>query len=278
MIQLELWQPSRRPGPPWPRLPAAGPDWSAVYACPGCGAHAGQWAVGRFAAIFARWGYIPLCEECARIPEVGLDHLRNYQAPPPAVSEYAGGDDMRIAEQCTRFELGQALDHPADAAHRLPVVRKVLAGLPEWEGVAGETGVERCGARWRVRPFWRGRKWPLGTFRYEDDAIQRSRLFHLVHGEDDRPKPLKWLPCADDDVGVAIEDEHISNWRADYPGAPALRIVRQYARELKQARPKPDLVEVWWTLLNRLAAAAGETLFGHLLAGSMDTADELAGV
>jgi hypothetical protein len=177
-----------------------------------------------------------------------------------------------------RRERLEALDHVDDAAHWMPAAWKVAVGAPDHQHAPGETGVEQCGDKWRVRPFWRGRKWPLGVFLWEEDAVERAREFWRVHGRDDSPPPVLWLPCGDEDGAVAVEAEHLGQWRGDYPGVKARRVAREYRGELRRMRHKPPTVAVWRELLRRLAAAAGPTLFGHLLAGADEPAEFSLGV
>lgn len=249
--------------------PAAGPplaDFESLHPCPGCGAKAKTWSPGRFARVLAWWGYIPLCVECALIPEVMLAHIREYQPALPAERlPCQRGDDVYIAQMEDRRGAGAALFHPDDPGRFLPAFRRVPTGAPDHQHAVGETGVEKCGSRWRVRPFWRGRKWPLGVFACEADAIERARVFWRTHGADRDPPPVMWLPCGDDDGAIPVERERITEWQGDWPGVNVRQVAARYRKELRALRKKPPSFEVWHELIRRIAAAAGVTLFGQLL-------------
>lgn len=251
-----------RPPPPWTRRRPKGPHYPRANPCPGCGAKPGEWKLGRFAAVLVAHRYPPLCDECAWIPEVVKDHLADFTLPPPPdVCPFASGHRKRIVALTGRKEQGFDLFNPADIAHRLPAVWKKLTGMADYRRDDGYTGVERCGRGWRVRPFWRGRKWPLGIYRREEDALKRARLFHLVHGPSDLPPPVLWLPCGDEDRWIAIEREHLDQWKAFVPRRTAVRICRELKAELRDVRPLPGMAAVWWDLLDRLDAAAGTLLY-----------------
>ena len=257
-----------------PPVRMLGPDpaYALARPCPGCGAKAGTYRPAE------RWRWLlgtsRLCDECARDREVMEVHLRDEPPPDPEWCDAPPGSDAKIERLAARVAAGLAIFQVWDNTWD-PAPRKVLTGAPDYQHEPGDTGVEKCGVKWRARPFWRGRKWPLGVFDSEEDAISRSRAFRSIHAGDDRRSPVLWLPCSDEDGAIAVEKEHLESWRADYPGAEARSIASKYQRELKRLRSKPTLSCVWRELKRRLAAAAGPLLFGELPDGADESAEHL---
>lgn len=292
MTQLLLWDDT----PPFPR-----PNPSILptphFPCPGCGAKAGAWTradrgdewvhhlidyLPTDPDLEAYLGeqfeyrpgdldpedisdvahFLPLCDECADCEEVVLELL--YLNPPDAAepSPYSGADDAKTDILQERAALGYHVFHPADKPGCVWKPKPI--GPPDTQHAPGETGVERCGERWRVRPFYRGRKWHWGIYDTEEGAISAAREFRKLYAHDQRPKPPLWLPCEgrDGEFGaIAIEYEHFDHWRTVYPGAPAKKIARTFRTELKRLRTKPTALEVFSELESRLEQASGPALF-----------------
>lgn len=252
MRQLELW-----PEPAGPAGPE--PAYAQSWPCPGCGAKPGTYKPAE------RWRWLlgtsRLCDECARDREVVEVHLRDDRPPDPDACPYPIGSEAKIEWMARRAKAGLAVFQVWDNTWD-PAPLKFWNGAPDHRHAEGETGVERCGKKWRARPFWRGKKWPLGVFPTEGEAIDRAREFWGIHHGDTSPPPVLWLPCKDEDGAIPLEREHLTSWVADYPGVDARRIAREYRRELRRLREKPPHAEVWRELKRRLAAAAGPLLFG----------------
>jgi hypothetical protein len=235
---------------------------SPNHSCPGCGAPPGEW---QYAQRFA-WltGTIGICDDCASIPEVVREIVRQDRPPDDTPCTHPAGSAEKVAWMAARFQEGRCLFHQDD--NPLVLLPQVVGGQPDHVNPVGQTGVERCGERWRVRPFYRGRKWFWGIFDTELEAISAARSFWKIYGNDKRPKPVFWLPCAKDDAefgAIAIETEHIDDWRVRFPGANARKIVRDYRAELRRQKNKPSAVVVFSELEARLHVAAGVVLFDN---------------
>lgn len=236
-------------------------DTFPAHPCPGCGAKAGTWALSW------RWrhvlGGIRLCVECADDREVVEMHIRDDPPPDPDFCPHAKGSDEKIEWMARRAAAGlsifQVWDNTTDPA---PFKRPM--GAPDHHAADGETGVEKCGKGWRVRPFWRGRKWPLGVFAQEGEARDRVKEFWRLHRPGDHSPPVLWLPTSDEDGAVAIENEHLQQWKLEMPGlrtGQMRRIARQYRVQLKRSPKRLPTTVVYDELVRRLRKAAGSSIF-----------------
>ncbi len=216
--------------------------------CPGCNAKSydyGRWFSG-----------LKLCEWCAKDRDVVRSRIRRFLPESPDGTDAAPGSDERIRVYAERVALGLSCFSQADLVGvPQPVKRR---GAPDWRAEPGETGVERSGDKWRVRPAWRGRKWLLGTFPKKEQAVACVKAFWDVRRGDPRGGPALWMPCGDEDGAFAVEKEHIAEWRSEFPLVAPLPVCRQLRSEIRRLRPRPPMAEVWRELVRRLAAANGD--------------------
>lgn len=216
--------------------------------CPGCGAK--LYDYGRW---FSR---LQLCEWCAKDGDAVRSRLRRDLPESDAGTDAAPGSEERIRVYAERAALGLSCFSPADLVG-VPTPAK-RRGAPDWRAEPGETGVERSGDKWRVRPAWRGRKWLLGTYAKRQEAIDRVKAFWDVRRGDPRGGPALWMPCGDEDGAFAVERENLALWRERWPGLDPLRVCRQLRAEVRKAKPRPPLGDVWRELVRRLGDEAGE--------------------
>lgn len=250
MRQLTLWGPKRPPRIHRPRPPKG-------CECPGCGSK--KW----LPAVWLGGYVLGICRECADDQDVRAGYLMDNRPADPYPCPFPKGSDERIAWMAERVAGGFSCFQDGDWNH-LPAPFKKPKGAPDHRAEPGETGVEKCGDKFRVRPFWRGRKWKLGIYLYEAEARDRAREFRLVHGPDASDKPVLWLPTGDEDGAIPIEPKDLKQWAVDFPTSDARAVAADYRRELKRMRHRPPTAEVYQELLRRLAAAAGPVLFDVL--------------
>lgn len=219
--------------------------------CPGCKAK--SYDEGRWFKI------LKCCVWCSKDQDVVRSIVRR-----PLEIDQEGcfappGSSERIAAYASRVARGLSCFSPVDIiAPGEPSKRK---GNPGWCHAEGETGVERYGAKWRARPFWRGRRWMLGTFELEEDALSCVRSWWKMRKGIKTDPPEAWVPCGDGEKWFAIEKEHVQDWIIQYKGVTkekCVEICLQYKKELSKSRSKPLQYEVWTELIGRLGLESGK--------------------
>lgn len=216
-------------------------DEPTQHPCYGCGAK--RYDEGRF------YKQIGCCVYCAVDTQMMRQGLRAERPVDTNVCQYPPRSKERLAIYAERYKNGQSLFNEADFANRMfenPTKRR---------GEDGETGVERCGNRWRARTFWRGKKWLLGTYDLEEEATSRCREWWKIHKGVELKPPAMWMPCGDNDHAFAIEHEHVQLWAVEFPGVDALSHAKAYMMELRRVRRKPEELVVWNELVKRLDSA-----------------------
>jgi hypothetical protein len=206
--------------------------------CRGCGAK--RYDEGRF------YKQLGCCIYCAVDPQMMRKGLRAELPEDPVACVTPPRSKERLAIYADRVKRGLSVFSKADLVFQFEAPTKR-------RGEEGETGVERCGNRWRARTFWRGKKWLLGTYDLEEEATSRCREWWKIHKGVDVKPPAMWMPCGDDDRAFAIEHEHVAIWAEEYPGIDTLALAKSYMMELRKIRQKPTQVEVWNELVKRIA-------------------------
>jgi hypothetical protein len=242
-LELSLWDflPDR---PPFP--------------CPGCGARAGEWTAGGMRhKVLRRWSCLGACEECCADREVVAQLIRDEPPIDLEGCKFAPKTDGRVETMARRFAAGLSLFSPHDL---VDVPDKIRRSFPDQIGAPGETGVERLGKRWRVRPWWRGRKWLCGTYDTKEDAIKAARKFWGAHPRDDRPPPIAWIPIDHSDKFVSIERQHVDLWHYQTGQGRKVLIAafRTFAKKARKQKPIP-LDRLWATLTTGISEALSTT-------------------
>lgn len=240
-----LKHPRRRPESPARPRPAAVP--AKPPPCRGCRAR--NYDPGRF------FKWLGCCVWCARDYPTARAVLEGPLPVDAAGCDAAPGSRERMRVYAERAARGQSCFSAAD--------RRCEPEPTKRRGAEGETGVEKVlsksggSPRWRARTYFRGKKFMLGSFDFEEEAISVVKAWWKIHGGVDLPKPVLWMPCGDGDRSFAVEQEHIDRWREDFPGVDAARACHDLMMELRKVRVKPGQIEVWNELTGRLAAKAG---------------------
>lgn len=205
--------------------------------CRGCAAK--RYDEGRF------YKHIGCCVYCALDPQMMRKGLRVELPEDPVSCKSPPRSKERMAVYADRVKRGLSVFSKADEVFLFDAPTKR-------RGEEGETGVERCGNRWRARTFWRGKKWLLGTYDLEEEATSRCREWWKIHKGVDVKPPAMWMPCGDNDHAFPIEHEHLRIWASDFPSVDALSHAKAYMMELRRVRRKPPEVDVWNELVKRL--------------------------
>lgn len=206
------------------------------------------------------WAALRLCEWCAKDQDVVRSRLRRFLPESTDGTEEPPGK-ARIDVYAARVAAGLSCFSDADKVYPHDPIQLAKVGRGDWQADPGETGVERQGKRFRVRPMWRGRKWKLGTFPSREKAVERAKAFWDIRKGDPGGVPPVWMPCGDEEGAFAVEEEMLAEWLKTIPLVrkplvTPLAVCKRLAAEVAKMRPRPAMPAVFAELQRRMEALA----------------------